>query len=257
MELSFMSKLDENWLFRSKRMGDFTARDVADLAFLYMVSLHILRCEFDTAPFAIKYARQTSSHSNFKAVDKNNTDLYQFLNILSDPSGQIAGQLGHHESNEIFWHEMHFNPTMTRQFLSNITASKYDHSQQKRILFQLESQLHITVSNYRSMRRIAVEWHSNEIDSEGQKLTVTRMLQALRAKARRGDLLPWLEKLSGHRKYELFNVCDPETGTGCDSETPGETPSDTPAKSGMSMLKTLALGAAAGGALVHMLGKRK
>jgi hypothetical protein len=247
----FITALDENWLFRSKRMQDFTARDVADLAFLYMVSLHILRCEFDTAPFAVRYARQTSAHSNFRAVDKNNTDLYQFLNILSDPSGQIADQLGHPEANAIFWHDMHFNPTLARQFLSNITAETYSHSQQKRILFQLESQLHITVSNYRSMRRIAVDWVSTDITSEAQKLVVTRMLQALRAKARRGDLLPQLEKLSTYRKYELFNVCDQETGKGCDGDVA------EPAKPSMGMLKALALGAAAGGALVHMLGKRK
>lgn len=254
MELSLISKLDENWLFRSKRMQDFTARDVADLAFLYLVSLHILRIEFDTAPFAIRYAHQTNAHSNFKAVDKNSTDLYQFLNILSDPDGIISDQLGQQDSNKIFWHDMNFNANLTRQFLSNIAASTYNPPLQKRILFQLESQLHITVSNYRSMRRIAVDWDSHNVTSEAQKLVITRMLQALRAKARRGDLLPWLEKLSGHRKYELFNVCDPETGEGCDS-TPVVATATTASTTGL--LKTLALGAIAGGTLVHMLGKKK
>ena len=254
MELSLISKLDENWLFRSKHMQDFTARDVADLAFLYLVSLHVLRSEFDTAPFAIRYAKQTNAHSNFKAVDKNNTDLYQFLNILSDPDGMISDQLGHQESNKVFWHDMHFNANLTRQFLSNIASSTYSHTLQKRILFQLESQLHITVPNYRSMRRIAVDWDSSEVTSEAQKLVVTRMLQALRAKARRGDILPWLEKLSGHRKYELFGVCDPETGKGCDDAPIAAAHTTTPS---MGLLKTLALGAIAGGTLVHMMGKKK
>ena len=251
MQLSLMSQLDENWLFRSKRMQDFTGRDVADLAFLYMVSLHILRCEFDTAPFAIRYAKQTNGHSNFRAVDKNNTDLYQFLNVLSDTGGPVARQLGSPDANDVFWNEMNFNPMLARQFLSNLASAKYNHTQQKRILFQLESQLHISVLNYRSMRRIAADWDSHEVTKAAQKLVVTRMLQALRAKARRGDLLPWLEQLGSYRKYELFGVCNPETGDGC------ETAVEQPARPGMSMLKTLALGAAAGGALVHLLGKRK
>lgn len=252
MAYALMQSLDENWLFRARPPSSFTARDVADLAFLYMIGLHIMRCEYETAPIAMRYARQTASHSNFKSLDRNNTDLYQFLNILSDPHGAVADQLAHRDANEVLWHDMHFNPNQVRQFLTNVAANKYDHQAQKRLLFNLESQLHITVSNYRSMRRIAVEWTTNEIDTEAQRLTITRLLQAMRAKARRGDLLPWLEKLSTHRRYELFGVCDPETGKGCDEPT-----TEKPASAGMGFLKALALGALAGGAIGHYVGKRK
>lgn len=250
MKLSLMTQLDENWLFRAKRMSDFSARDIADLAFLYMVSLHILRCEFETAPFAVKYARQTNSHSNFKAADRNNTDLYQFLNILSDPTGHASQELGQEEANEIFWHSLRFNPNLVRQFLSNIVAGDYNEARQKSLLFNLETQLHITTSNYKSMRRIAVDWNSHEVMTEAQKLVVTRMLQALRAKARRGDLLPALERLAERRNYELLRVCDPETGKGCGNE-----PTEAPKSPTMGFLKSLALSALAGGVLGHVIGK--
>jgi hypothetical protein len=232
-------------------MSDFTAKDITDLAFLYLVSLHILRCEFETAPVAVRYARQTNAHSNFKATDRNNTDLYQFLNILSDPHGSTASELGHEEANAVFWNGVHFNPNLAKQFLSNILAGNYDEARQRSILFSLETQLHITTPNYKSMRRIAVEWNSHEVTSDAQKLVITRMLQALRAKARRGDLLPTLEKLAAHGKYELFKVCDPETGDGCADDKVS-----TSASPNMGFLKALAIGALAGGVIGHKLGKR-
>lgn len=249
---SFMSSLEENWLFRVKTPSEFSVREIADLAFLYMIALHILRSEFETAPQAIGYAKITNNHANYKPVDKSNTDLYQFLNILSDPKSKIAAELANSQANDILWHEIKFNTTTVRQFLNNVINKNYDTAAQRRLLFQLENQLHITTSNYRSMRRIAVEWDSNEIDTVGQKMVVTRLLQALRAKARRGDLLPWLEKLSSLRQYELFKVCDPESGEGCGTEPVLPTKTNN-----MSLLKSLALGALAGGIIGHAMGKNK
>lgn len=251
VNLSLMQSLEENWLFRSRNVSDYNAQDITDLAFLYMVTLHILRCEYDTASFAMSYAKRTAAHSNFKTVDRSSTDLYQFLNIVSDPTGEVSELLKDQTKNQILWHTVRLNPTMIRTFLTNIAALHYDNDDQKRLLFAIENQLHITTSNYRSMRRIAVDWDSAEVSSQMKKLTVTRMLQALRAKARRGDILPTLEKLAGHRKYEMLNVCDPETGRGCEAE-----PEPQPQDRGMGFLKALALGALAGGVIGHTLGKK-
>lgn len=252
-QLNFIKSLDENWLFRARGPDNFTLRDIADLSFLYLICLHIMRCEYETAPTARGYAKRTASHSGFRSVDRTNTDLYQFLYILSNPSSETARILANRDANDVLWEELNFNSNTVKRFLDNIVNKKYDAATQKNLLFQIENQLHITVSNYRSMRRIAVEWSGNEIDTVGQRMVITRLLQAFRARARRGDLLPWLERLSQTKHYELKSVCDPETGEGC-----GEHAVTPPQhKSNMSLLKTLALGALAGGIISNAIRNKK
>jgi hypothetical protein len=250
-EMRFLSALDENWLFRAKRYKDFTAREIVDLAFLYMVALHILRCEYLSADWAVIYAKRTISRANFKNPDFNNTDLYQFLNMISDPTGNSSDQLAGGPKNELLWSEIRFNPNTIRVFLQNMAAKKYNIDAQKRLLFQIENQLHVTVSNYRSIRRIAVEWNTPQISAEAQKLSITRLLQAIRFKARRGDILPQLEKISQKNRFELFGVCDPETGSNCDVSDAAPVP-----KQGMGFLKSLALGALAGAAIGHVMSRK-
>lgn len=251
MTVNFIRSLNENWLFRTRNISDFNLRDIADLTFLYLICVHILRSEYETAATAIGYAKITNSHSNYRALDRNSTDLYQFLNILSNPNSN-ALLLANKNANDILWAELNFNPNTIRQFLDNVTKNKYDVARQKYLLYQIENQLYITTSNYRSMRRIAVEWSSHDIDTAGQKMVVTRLLQALRARARRGDILPWLERVSNTHQYELSDVCDPETGKGCEPVT-----APPPTKNKMGFLKTLALGALAGGVIGHAMGKKK
>jgi hypothetical protein len=248
-DMQFLSSLDENWLFRVRKYQDFTGREIVDLAFLYMVSLHILRCEYQTADWAMLYAKRTGIRANFKSSDFNNTDLYQLLNMISNPSGSLSNQLSGGSKNDLLWSEVNFNPNTVRMFLQNIAAKKYNIGAQKRLLLQIEHQLHITVSNYRSVRRIAVEWNTPQIGTEAQKLAVTRLLQALRAKARRGDILAHLEKISQKNRFELYGVCDQETGSNCDTAKPAP-------KQGMGFLKSLALGALAGAAIGHVMSKK-
>lgn len=205
--------LQENRLLRLSKPSNYNARDIADLAFLYLVTLHLLRCEFETAPFAQKYAAQTNARGGFTQADPANTDLYQFLHILANPTGNLASSLGNHEANELFWPTMSFSSALVRQLLADIAKrGAYDTKMARRILLKLEQQLHISNSNYKSMRRLAGEWDTGDIDTHQKQLVVTRMLQALRARARQGDILHQLELLAGSQNLELSNAANPETG---------------------------------------------
>ena len=212
MSFEFIHMLGENLLLRAKKPSDFTAKDMAELAFLYLVALHIMRSEYETAPFARTYAKRTANHGNFDHADAQNTDLYQFLNVLRDHQGATGSHLSHPEANELFWNEVHFNGSTAKQLLNQMAQSHYDGRAAKRLLMQLEQQLHITNSNYRSVRRLAGEWDLGTLDTEQKKLAVTRLLQALRAKARREDVLSQLQHLADRNFYELTHVHDPETG---------------------------------------------
>jgi hypothetical protein len=241
MKLSLIDRLDENRLLRARGAGNFTAKDMAELAFVYLIALHIMRSEYETAPFARTYARRTMSHGNFEHADPNNTDLYQFLNVLKDHDGNTGSHLKHPEANELFWHEVHFNGSTAKQLLNQMSQMNYDGRAAKRLLLQLEQQLHITNSNYRSVRRLGGDWDIGNLDTEQKKLTVTRLLQALRAKARLGDIIQQFQHLADKNSYELTNVHDPETGS---SPHPVALPTAAVNKSGgMSFMKGLAIAA--------------
>lgn len=209
----FLKSLDENQLLRLRKPSSFTARDIGDLAFLYLVTLHVLRTEYQSAPFAQGYAAQTNRHGGYASPDPTNTDLYQFLNVIFDHNGALASRLDNQEANDLLWPMLTPSQATVRQLLSEIARrGPYDGKNARRLLLKLEQQLHITNSNYKSMRRLAGEWTSDDIDTYQQQLVITRMLQALRTRARQGDILPQLESLARHGNYELNAHVNAETG---------------------------------------------
>src|SRR5690606_22641112 len=72
----------------------------------------------------------------------------------------------------------------------------------------LENSLNIDRSDYKSIRRLVTEWQN--ITDQARSLAVTRLLLAFRAKARRSELLPVLEKLAKIKKYEIKGAKNPE-----------------------------------------------
>ena len=244
------SLLNENTLFRSRKITSYNLREVTDLFFLWCVSLHILRQEYETAPWAYRYAQQTSNHGTFYNIDISNTDLYQALWVLSNY--EKGNSKFNNDADELLWHNMYYNSNTVIRFLKNCTNAKYNVNLQRSLLLQLEQQLHITTNNYRSLRRLCVEWNTGQIDTQAKQLVVTRLLQALRYKARRGEVLPQLEKLANLKHYELTNVCNPETGETNDHKDLIIKP--TPQ---MSLFKKLAIAAAAVGSTALLLSKAK
>lgn len=238
-------------LFRRRKATAYNLRDITDLVFLHCVALHILRQEYETAPWAWRYAARTVTHGDFHAMDAGNTDLYQGLWVLANHEMMIHGHLPD-EADDLLWHAMSWHTQTAARFLHNMASRRYDTQQQRQLLLSMERQLNITTTNYRSVRRLSVEWDTGRIDTEAKQLTITRLLQALRAKARGGEILPQLELLSKLKRYELINVCDPETGRGCDDPKADKTAAAPAviARPTMSFLKKLATAAAIGAGAV-------
>jgi hypothetical protein len=195
-------------------------QDNADnLVFLYLVSLQLLRLEPSTQKFAQRYAKKTLSYSNFQQWHHGAPDLYDLLYFVLNKETPLV------------------NERLVKNFLKNIQNTNFDQKQASQILYQMENSLRIKTQNYRSIRRIVADWTSPHIDLEGKKLSVTRLLQALRSRAARGDIVHELDNLANSHNWELKDVCDPETGQNC-----GETKnSPTPDKKKLSLLKQLAI----------------
>ena len=230
------------------RIHRYSARDVADLAFCYLLTLHMCRQEFETAPWVRSYVHLTQDAQGWSHTNLNKTDLHQFLNVLIAQPHNWLSYMKDSDASELLLHEIHVPPDLVNRFLSNLYHMNFDPELSGRLLMQLERDLKITTSNYKSMRRIMSDWHLPHVDTEAKRLVMTRLLQALRAKAAQGDVITKLERLSRERKWEIPHACDPETGRNCD------VPSTTPSGKSPSLLKQLAVGAGLGvGA--YLLGK--
>jgi hypothetical protein len=244
--------IKESSLLRSLSAASrYSARDIADLLLLYSIALHILRCDFEAAPFAQDYARHTISYHDWNHVRLSNTDLYQLLNILMAQQAEWTNRLKNHKASDLLLRDIYLDPVDVRQFLQNISKGGFNPTQSGRMLLHFEQDLRTEVSNYRSMRRIAADWTKSHVTTEDKSLVVTRLLQAMRHKALQGDLLRALEDLARRQQLELKDVCNPETGGNCGAAPTALAPVGAKPP---SLLKQLAVGAGLGvGA--YLLGK--
>lgn len=228
------------------RFRRYSARDVADLAFCYMLALHMCRQEFETAPWAKTYATQSHTVHDWKVINLNRTDLHQFLTLLMGHFRAHVATLKNPDASKLLMSEIHVDAHVVEKFLHNIQNVHFDPELSGRLLMQLERQLKIQTSNYKSMRRILSDWHLDHVDTEARSLVMTRLLQVLRAKAASGDITHKVAQLAQNRNWWMPHACDPETGRNCGM--------DTVSSKKPSLLKQLAVGAGLGvGA--YLLGK--
>ena len=161
--------LNESSLFASfNSINRYSARDIADLTFLYLVSLHVLRSNWETATFAKTYANKTLSWNDWDIDNINGTDLYQLLSITLYHSEKFMKHIKDLKSSETLLHDLLLNSYDVKQFLRNITSSTYSDSLSSRLLLKFERDLRISVSNYKSVRRICSDWNSSHIDHEAK-----------------------------------------------------------------------------------------
>lgn len=240
----FFQEMYESHLIPSTHnLKGYTMRDMADFTFLYFIALFIMKNEFETAPVARRYAQRTLMSGRFDHFMTGATDLRIFLTTMLD-GGHLINKLGEQEASQMLSAKLFLNPTDVRRFLKGIMAGGPTTNWDRQYLFHLEHDLHIDVSNYKSIRRLAVDWI--DLKTNEKRLVMTRLLQAFRARARRSELLPYLEQIAKEEKLELKNVANPETG-----EQP---------EGKMSFLKKLAFaaaGAAAGMAAVNAMRNKK
>ena len=194
MELEFITELCESRLIRQKKqIKQFTAKDAADLVFLYCCTLTILKNEFKYAPVASSYAKKTVMFNNWDVFRMNGTDLYVLLVGLvgtDDTSSLFSDK----EASQLFVDNVKVNQTQLKTWFRFTGKARVNKSFDSQFLFRLERQLQVNNSQYKSIRRLASDWANLK---HGQKtLVITRILQAFRARARRSELMPFMVKLA-------------------------------------------------------------
>ncbi|CAB4241540.1 hypothetical protein UFOVP71_78 [uncultured Caudovirales phage] len=195
---------NESKMFRNNYLGQLTLRDAVDNVFLNMLTIYLLSHESESRPFAQDYAHRTLQFGNFNSPRVGGTDLYQGLHIMLHPDGETAGKLKAHEQNTALAEELRTNAKLVKDFLRGIASGTIDRTTAIRIMYRLEGQMDIDISNYKSLRRLISDWENLSIVQK--KLCVTRLLQYYRLRGRHSELLPILDSMAERKDWEIPDV---------------------------------------------------
>lgn len=209
------------------------AKKLADVVFLNICALRILLAESESRDWAKDYCGKTDHDVRHWRV--GSTDLFTSLHGLETANENI--------------------PVEMRTIRNWIGAAKRGHEDTETryatsLFTRLDTMLKNRNPSMSAIRRLLLEWE--ELSLRERRLSVTRLLQFMRAKCPKSDLLPELEKAARRGRYELSNVCNPETGEGC-----GVATSDTERKPEKPRKKFGFLAGLAGAAAGYAVARRK
>lgn len=211
-QYSFINdEISEARLYRQRNITQkMDLQDAANFAFLNTMLLYILYCEYSTSPSAMAYADRTIRYQNFKTFKNGGTDLYfAFYSLMGEDgrTGTVHGGSG--TANDAFRGKVNLSLPMLRKFFNDMADNRLDPRFVQRFFLRLERGLGISTQNYRSIRRLAMDWtHLNDME---KKLCITRMIQYFRAGYRRAELYGMLEMLA-QGGYELKGAKNAERG---------------------------------------------
>ena len=205
MIFDFIQTISESKLIPNrKNLHDFDYEKLAELAFINILSLRILLEEDELATFAQQYCRKTAQWGNFKTWRSDSTDIYVTLyGLISD---EAKNDKKYHYPR-IF---MPIDALLMYRWLRAGADQRHDKSLTHRLFVQLDTMFRIKDSSMRAIRRLVMDWDT--ITTEQRKLALTRLLQFMRTRAAKGELLPKLNRVAVLKNLEIQNVDNPETG---------------------------------------------
>jgi len=247
----FMGTLSESRLISSTNvLKHYDAEHLADLAVLYLCALYILYNNPATKHFAEKYARRTIQYgTHFSEWQGGATDLYAILYGLTAEGVKLDNQ----ESSDHFKSILPLGQPMLVRWLREMNNSHLHPATHRSLFTRMDFNFKIRNSSIRAIRRLAMEW--DELDHHEQKLAMTRLLQLMRNRASKSELLSDLQHMASQHDLEIDDACDKDTGRGCGTVTT-LTVNPIKKKSGGSLLATLA-GVATGIAVSNLTDRKK
>lgn len=219
MSYEIITDLTESRLIPTKGvLRKYTAEDISNLTFLYLLSLEILFSEFDTSPEAMLYASNTIRYGNFDTFRFGTNDLYIFLHILTGKNNEhtLKSLGGEFEDNKVYVDSLNINVMYLRRHLMLMKKNQHNVGLRRRFLIKMQKDLRIGEAAYRHMRVLIAEWESN--NRQRKAIVMTRLLMAFRHRALRADILPTLKTLGKKEKLILKTSKNPETGENMDNE---------------------------------------
>jgi hypothetical protein len=199
----------ESRQYRANGGRGLNLRNVADFAFLDLLSLFILHSEYETAPIASKYADSTIGYRNFAKARLSGTDLYVSMNILSDPTSVFSSKIAQNaDADAILRGKLKVNLPTVKRYLDTLADGTITKDDAATLFLRLEKQLNITDSKLRSIRRLVQDWPG--LNTMQRELATTKMLQYYKKFAKRSEMSVFLSDLAKGKGYEMRGGIDAE-----------------------------------------------
>jgi hypothetical protein len=182
-------------------------RDLAEITYVTLMSLFVLYQNSHTRKDASDYARKTMSwdpSGNFARHRIQATDLYIALQALHNyEHSQIAGQLKPTtELTKVQDSQMRIAKTTQpiRRFLWDIEQYGLQF-EPPRFFYNLETQLFITDSTLRSIRRQVTSWAT--LTKSEKIYVISRLTLWLKRHSKQFDIIPLMNKLLDARQIDV------------------------------------------------------
>jgi hypothetical protein len=185
---------------RQDDLTRYTYGEIEERIYLSFLSLALLNRFDSSRAFVRQYANDALTYGSFDRVRTTANDLHNMLAVV-DGNTDILDKLSNKQQARAM-RQRHPLPTMSVKRWLRTLQDDY------RFLSQLERSLGIANSDYKNLR-IAISDFAN-LDTHRRKVTVTRLLQALRAKLAGTDIARQVDALAGEKSFELDNVIDAE-----------------------------------------------
>lgn len=187
------TELCEALLYRSTRsFGILSGRDIADLLFIHTMLLYVLAQEQDTEQYARDYAYRTIQYGTYSLFRTFATDIYLLAyTALVDHSSQIS--LKKHTDSRDFLDSLSFNRRQHVDFLRRIATGDDTTGLAVSYLYRLETQLKVRNPRYKTLRRMAITWHTMAHKEKMSffKRVDTEMMRITTGGSRRAELVKY------------------------------------------------------------------
>jgi hypothetical protein len=197
---------------RQDDLTRYTYGEIEERIYLSFLALTLLNKFNSSRAFVRQYANDTLTYGSFDRVRTTANDLHNMLAVV-DGNVDILDKLSN-KTQARAMRQRHPLPIMSVKRWLRTLQDDY------RFLTQLERALGISNSDYKNLR-IAIS-DFNSLDSRRKQVTVTRLLQALRAKLAGTDIARQVDALAGEKSFELDNVVDAERTDAPTAMTPNE-----------------------------------
>jgi hypothetical protein len=188
----FIANLSESAAFSSKSsLRKYSEKELCEIVFLFIVTLRILLWCEDTKEWARNYCKKTTRASDFKTWRTDATDLYAAM------YGLVVDKEDHSFSPKLVWNWLHKAST---GHLSAFDSREF--------FVKLDSYFHIRNESMKAVRRLAMDFY--RLNRTEEKLCITRLLQLLRHRVPKSELLAQLKELADSRNYEIEGAYDKE-----------------------------------------------
>lgn len=177
-----------------KSLERLPLRELLDFLYLQVQTLFILASDVDFKQYAQDYSRRSYSpqYNNFTS---SKTDFHNLVVA-------IKHSIHNNDEDSIdLEKDISLNIKIIDHFLKLIIQDKLIKPQLKMILRNLEDDLVVRSSDYRSIRTILNNWE--RADTRKRKLAVTRLKMALRAYGNRNELTFYLNDYIDTLNYQL------------------------------------------------------